>query len=145
MWPFEWVINLPGALAGSDIAATTFPKTFAYVARFMALLSGRPVVATKVKGAAAAEAILSYGSSPSGGVVAGDSSGLVLGEEVEITPLDTGKAHPQRGRVSALNKDLIIVEVVLTGQFVGRGSLRVHFPRKGYQVRSVGVKGDSRL
>lgn len=142
MWPLEWVISLPGALAGSDITATIFPKTFAYVARFMALLSGRPVVATKVKGAAAAEAILSYGSSPSGGVVAGDSSGLVLGAEVEITPLDTGKAHPQRGRVSALNKDVVIVEVTPTGQFAGRGSLRVHFPRKGYQVS---VKGDSRL
>lgn len=145
VWPLEWVISLPGALAGSDISATTFPKTFAYVARFMALLSGRLVMATKIKGAAAAEAILSYGSGPVAGLVDGDLSGLTLGEEVEVTPLDTGRAHPQRGRLSSLSEEIVVVKVVPTGQFGGRGALHVHFPRKGYQVQSVSAKGDSRL
>lgn len=142
MWPLEWVISLPGALAGSDITAATFPKTFAYVARFMALLSGCPVVATKIKGVAAAEAILSYGTSSR--VVARDSSGPheVLREEVEVTPIDTGKAHPQCGIVSVLNKEVVVVEVVPTGQFAGRGTLQVHFPREGYQIKRA---SDSRL
>lgn len=145
VWPLEWVISLPGALAGSDISATTFPKTFAFVARFMALLSGRPAVATKIKGDAAAEAILSHSSGPVAGVADGDSSGLALGEEVEVAPLDTGRAHPQRGRLSSLSKEVVVVEVVPTGQFGGRGALHVHFPRNGYQVQSVSAKGVPRL
>lgn len=135
MWPLEWTISLPGVLTGSDITAATFPKTFAYVARFMALLSGCPAVATKVKGVAAAETILSYCTTPS--MAAG-----VLREEAEVTPIDTGKSHPQCGVVSVLNEEVVVLEVVPTGQFAGRGTLRVHFPRKGYQIKKA---GDSRL
>lgn len=103
----------------------------------MALLSERPVVVTRVKGIAAAETILSYGTSPS--MAAGDSLGLgiVLGDEIEVTPIDTGKSHPQRGVVSVLNEEVVVVEVVPTGQFAGRGTLRVHFPREGYQIKKV--------
>lgn len=139
-WPLEWVIGIPGALAGSDISATAFPKTFTYVKRFMSLLSGCLEVATKITGDAAAEAILAHSSGPVAGVVDGDSSGLTLREEVEVTPLDTGRAHPQRGRLSSLNNEVVIVEVVPTGQFGGRGALHVYFPRNGYQVQSVSAK-----
>lgn len=64
---------------------------------------------------------------------------------MEVAPVDTGKEHPQRGRVRELNSEIIVVEVVPTGEYNGQRALRVHFPRKGYEIKSVSAKGDARL
>lgn len=150
------MVNLRGALAGSDITATTFPKTFAYISRFNALLP-RPkavsVAVPKIKGPEAKEIILSYndqkslGSSATGNIgVLGDGlSGVMFGEEMEITPVDTGKEHPQRGRIRELSKEIAVLEVVPMGECNGKRALRLHFPRKGYTIKGLGAGGNARL
>lgn len=98
----------------------------------------------KIDGAAAAHAILSYCCGPAAGVSGADTLGLAIGDEVEVVPLDTGRGHPQCGRLSGLNEEVVVLEVQPTDRYAGRGTLRIHFPREGYEVRSAGAR-DSRL
>ena len=72
-------------------------------------------------------------------------SGVTCGEEVEVTPVDTGRNYPQRGRLRALNNARIILEVTPIGEHVGGRSLRLIFPRKGYEIRSLSMEGVAKL
>ena len=42
VWPFSWVIDLPGALPPEHISETKYPKTFAFVRRFESFLKSLP-------------------------------------------------------------------------------------------------------
>jgi len=80
------------------------------------------------------------------GVPDGDPSGVAFGEEVEVTPVDTGKSHPQRGRVRALGKDRVVIEVTSAEEaYDGDGLVRVVFPKKGFEIKSVRAKGNAKL
>ncbi|RPB05293.1 hypothetical protein L873DRAFT_1798295 [Choiromyces venosus 120613-1] len=150
IWPLEWLTTLSGAL-DSTVATDTYPKTFSWIKRFTALLPApKSFKIPTIKGAEAKVIILDHGqvstySTADIGVPDNDPSGVTFGEEVEVTPIDTGKNHPQRGRVRALGKDRIIIEVTPTEAYVGGSSLRVVFPKKGFQVKSVSAKGNARL
>ncbi|KAG0634917.1 hypothetical protein HOY80DRAFT_894041, partial [Tuber brumale] len=150
IWPLEWLTTLPGAL-DSTVTADTYPKTFSWIKRFIALLPvPKSVKIPTITGAEAKGIILDHeqastSSTSDTGVPANDPSGVALGEEVEVTPVDTGKNHPQRGKVSALVKDRIIIEVTPTEAYAGSGSLKVVFPKKGFEIKSVNTKGNARL
>lgn len=129
----------------------TYPKTFSWIKRFTALLPApRSVKIPTIKGAEAKDIILDHGQASASstsdiGVPDDDLSGAAFSEEVEVTPVDTGKNHPQRGRVKALGTDRIIIEVASTEAYTGGGLLRVVFPRKGFEIKSVSVKGNAKL
>ena len=129
----------------------TYPKTFSWIKRFTALLPApRSVKIPTIKGAEAKDIILDHGQASTSstsdiGVPDDDPSDAAFGEEVEVTPVDTGKNHPQRGRVKALGTDRIIIEVASTEAYAGGGLLRVVFPRKGFEIESVSVKGNAKL
>ncbi|PWW74156.1 hypothetical protein C7212DRAFT_330914 [Tuber magnatum] len=150
IWLLEWLIALPGAL-DSTVTADTYPKTFSWIKRFTVLLPApESVNIPTINGTEAKDTILDHeqvsaSSTSDIGVPDNDSSGIAFGEEVEVTPVDTGKNHPQRGRVRALGKDRVVIEVTPTEVHVGGGSLRVVFPRKGFEIKSVGAKGNARL
>ncbi|KAI5843397.1 hypothetical protein DFP73DRAFT_551883 [Morchella snyderi] len=151
-WPLEWVISMPGALLNSDITPETFPKTFAHITRLKARIpDSKAAGVTKIKGEEAKAVILSYHTQQEEtgnvGVTDDDPSGVTWGEEVEITPVDTGRANPQRGRVRELSKEKVVIEVVPTGEYHGKGrkALRVHFPRERYEVVSRSAKGGAKL
>lgn len=150
VWPLEWLATLPGAL-DSTITVQTFPRTFAWIKRFTALLPApKTARIPTVKGPEAKEIILGYssaGSPSTGDIEVPDNapSGLTYGEEVEVTPADTGKNHPQRGRLTALGNERIILEVTPPGEYVGGRSLRLVFPRKGYEIRSPSAKRDAKI
>lgn len=57
---------------------------------------------------------------------------LKLGDEVEVTPTDTGKV-PQKGKLVGLDRQRVVIEVV--GE-EGK-SARVHAPRLGFSVQKV--------
>lgn len=151
-WPLEWVISMPGALLNSNITPSAFPKTFAHIARLKARIpDAKAAGVTRIKGEQAKEVILSYSTQQQEtgnvGVTDQDPSGVTFGEEVEITPVDTGRANPQRGRIRELSAEVVVIEVVPTGELhgTGRSALRVHFPREGYEVVSKSAKGDAKL
>jgi len=63
-----------------------------------------------------------------------DPLGLTSGSEVEIWPIDTGTRHRDRGRISGLTRD----EVVLTVKSEAEGKeIRVHFPRTNFRIQAV--------
>lgn len=150
IWPLEWLTTLPGAL-DSTITEDTYPRTFSWIKRFTALLPApRSVKIPTIKGAEAIDVILDHGQASTSsasdmGVPDGDPSGVAFGEEVEVTPVDTGKSHPQRGRVRALGKDRVVIEVTSAEAYDGDGLVRVVFPRRGFEIGSVRAKGNAKL
>jgi hypothetical protein len=149
VWPLEWLTTLPGALS-SEISPITFPKTFSWISRFTALLpSPKTIKIPTIKGPEAKERILAHHSSStsSTGETGIKDGEVTYGEEVEVTPTDTGKNHPQRGRVREIGSERVVLEVVPTGEYQGGigKSIRVVFPRRGFSIKSVQAKGKARL
>jgi len=137
VWPFHWLLGLPGALPGDVAGAEGFPRVWAWVGRWQEVVSrakranGRP---ESITGDEAAERILKAEyAEPLGMVEEGDPSGLRAGEEVLVYPTDTGRLNKDRGRLVALDGREIVVEVGGEG-----GTVRVHAPRHGFRVVKVG-------
>lgn len=57
-----------------------------------------------------------------------DPLGLESGQEVSVTPVDTGMTHPQFGTLISLNRDQVCLR--------NKKNLVMHFPRIGYSVKA---------
>ena len=79
------------------------------------------------------EEILLSTPAPSHPSLDGDR-GLVPGASVSIAPDDTGRDHPTLGKLVAIG----VEEVVIEPEAEREVDVRVHFPRLGFVVRSVG-------
>jgi hypothetical protein len=132
VWVLEWMINLPGALAGSNISKETYPKTFAWVERFMAKVGMKRV--PKISAQQAKEAILSGKKEDFGVEIQG-------GGLVKVAPTDTGKNHPQIGVLRKRENGKIVLEVMPPNE---RRTLKVVFPEEGFEVKEV-ARGEAKL
>ncbi|KAI5850753.1 hypothetical protein BZA05DRAFT_400169 [Tricharina praecox] len=121
VWVLDWMLTLPGALEGSEISAEKYPLTYAWVARFMARM-GPVARGTIVSGAEAKEMILAGGGAPGSG------------EEVKVVPVDTGRSHPQVGRLVRRDADTVTLEVTPPGE--NRTVLLV-VPIEGFEFEKV--------
>ncbi|KAF4620067.1 hypothetical protein D9613_005226 [Agrocybe pediades] len=88
----------------------------------------------KIDGQAAAEKIVSS-AHESYGVVGFDKLeatrlGISLGDNVQVAPEDSGRNYPTTGKLVALNREEIVLEV--NGS---KGLVRCHFPRLSFFVR----------
>lgn len=126
---------MPGALDDDIFNPKIFPKTYAYVGRFDALIRekmkarGKP---TELKGDAAAKAVLSasYVEQPS--VDKLDPLRFSGGEMVEVWPTDTGSNHRDSGKLVGLDRTQIVIERKAGD---GKTDVRIHFPRSLFRVR----------
>ncbi|CCX29604.1 hypothetical protein FPQ18DRAFT_376764 [Pyronema domesticum] len=132
VWVLEWMINLPGALAGSNISKETYPKTFAWVGRFMAKVGKKRV--PKISAQQAKEVILSEQKEDFGVEIQG-------GGLVKVAPTDTGKNHPQVGVLRKRENGKIVLEVMPPNE---RRTLKVVFPEEGFEVKEV-ARGEAKL
>ncbi|KAL1385707.1 glutathione S-transferase [Phyllosticta capitalensis] len=135
IWPFDWILDMAGALPPEIISAKQFPKVFDWIQRFresveQAQASGSKAV--KLDGEAAGKLICGAIFAESGGKIdAADPLGLELGSEVEVWPLDSGSSHHDKGKLVSLTWD----EVVLaTKAEKWDAEVRLHFPRRGFRV-----------
>jgi hypothetical protein len=141
VWPFHWLITLKEALPPSYISADLFPKVFAWVARFdkvvrdAAKTRGKPKTVTGKEAVAIIEG--SGFAESERDVEAGDPLELAKGDMVEVWPTDSGFNHKDRGRLVSLCGR----EVVIESRTEGGVEVRVHAPRHGFRVRSVGGGG----
>ncbi|KAF8243767.1 hypothetical protein K440DRAFT_605886 [Wilcoxina mikolae CBS 423.85] len=126
LWVLEWMIHLPGALAGSEISEGKYPYTFAWVSRFLERM-GKVVRAPVVTGVEARDAIL--------GAEREDFGENEEGEMVAVSPVDTGKNHPQIGVLRKRDAERVVLEVVPPGE---ERSLRIVFPTEGFEVVGIG-------
>ena len=141
MWPLAWLLHdrsmagsLPVALFNREI----YPRTFAWVDRFMALVAARKTQSTTPPvslGGAAMKARVLASTAPLESTRVDDADPLAFkaGDVVEVYPSDYGQAHRDRGTLVGLT----VGEVVVRNE-VG---LHLHFPRWGFRVVKVGLEG----
>lgn len=133
VWPLHWVLGMRGAVPPEVASKESFPKVFAWVARFQAAVSEARKRNSKpqaLKGFEAAQRVWAAEfAEPAGEVDERDPVGLVRGEEVLVHPTDSGVQHKDRGTLLALDGEEIVIEVTAE-----KGTVRVHAPRYGFRV-----------
>jgi hypothetical protein len=138
VWPFHWLRGLKGALPEDFISGKQFPKVFAWIERFQQATAAAAKKAGKpktVKGPEALKIIEEADFAESEGEVDGnDPTGLKKGEEIEVWPIDSGFSKRDRGRLVALDGR----EIVVDSKTEGGKHVRIHAPRHGFRIRSVG-------
>ncbi|KPM36299.1 hypothetical protein AK830_g10279 [Neonectria ditissima] len=148
VWPFHWLMGIPGALPEDRFSPAAFPRVYAWVRRFQGAVSaakkkaGKPATLT---GEAAAQAIL---QAPFGegerAVDLGDAvvvaSGLRRGDRVRVWPTDTGSSGRDEGVLVGIDSREVVYETGEAGSVV-----RVHAPRHGFRVKKQALDGNSKL
>lgn len=149
--PFHWLTNMPGALSPVLISPTQFPETFNWISRFDQLVKTAqntlPPI-TRLNGPDASKRILSSdyvdsklatGSVPGVKMGEADPSGLKPGEEVSLSPTDTGVNHKDVGKLVWLDGE----EIVLEKKSEEGVTIRIHAPRHGFKVVRAGASEES--
>ncbi|PFH53698.1 hypothetical protein AMATHDRAFT_136684 [Amanita thiersii Skay4041] len=132
---FTWMKNFPAAQGLVD--PSVFPHLFNWKNRLSELIEDEkgkqhpPIVITGEQGA---DMIVSAPHEPSS-VVGFDASeagllGIKESDMVSIAPVDTGINYPTIGKLVALSKSEMVIQVSGT-----KGSLRCHFPRLGFSIK----------
>lgn len=135
VWPFIWLISLPGALPEDQVSAEKFPKVYSWVDRFEEAVSsaadaqGKP---RRVKGEEAQGMIAGAPYNESESRVeetepAVKFHGLRKGSLVELWPTDTGSGHRDIGKLVGLDSKEIVIET--------EAGVRLHAPRHGFRFR----------
>lgn len=119
---------------------------YAWIKRFddalKAAKASAPEPAT-LKGADAIKQITGAGfTEPEVSVDTDDPLGLKPGENVELSPSDTGVNHRDQGGLVGLTA----YEVVLECQTkMAEKTIRIHAPRQGFRIRRTSAEGGARL
>ena len=124
------------ALEKDLISETLFPKVNAWVERFREAVEA----ATKKNGKAelmsdkdAIDTIVSSDYFVPEGQVDLDPLHLKKGQMVDISPVDSGSSHHDKGELISLSlKEVVIKKEVPNG----RGQIRVHFPRINFSIKA---------
>lgn len=133
VWPFEWLVvdrGMQGALPEEQFGKKNYPKTHAWIQRFMGEVrtaKGKAAKPTKLDGQAMRTRILTA-ASPTEVVPFDDSDpiGFKAGDTVSIYPSDYGQAHKDRGTLIGLTAS----EAVLRNS----KGLHLHFPRWNFRI-----------
>lgn len=140
IWPFFWVLGMPGAIPESVASAKEFPGVFAWVERFrgaVAEAEEKNGKASEISGPDAVQYITSAQFAEQDSAVdANEPAGFKTGETVEMHPIDSGFAHKDVGKLVKLTKDEIVISVEAKhGQEV-----QLHAPRWGFRVQRSGTR-----
>ncbi|MCJ1474057.1 hypothetical protein MMC13_002715 [Lambiella insularis] len=139
IWPFHWLTGLKGALPPTLISSKQFPKVFAWIDRFTNAIAHAKSSAPKpmtLKGADAIKHIMQAEFCEPEGHVDKDPLGFTKGQDVEMWPVDSGFKNHDKGILSALNAQEV---VIVTQTKVGGKEVKIHYPRTNF--RFVGVSG----
>jgi glutathione S-transferase len=145
VWPFAWLLKergMAGALPEEFFNAHIYPKTYAWVGRFMNEVAARRKdlarPPTALDGQAMKSRVLAS-SAPLQQTSFSDADplGLRPGDTVEAYPTDYGQAHRDRGTLVGLT----VTEVVIRNE----QGLHIHLPRWNFRVAPVGEKGKTKL
>jgi glutathione S-transferase len=123
LWP---VWRAPGVRA----ILNPFPKTYLFVERMAALGHGTP---TQISSSKALEIARSSKSVNIGRGLAIELEGIHPGDSVEVLPVDYA-FDPVKGELLTASAD----EIVVRRSDPRAGTLQVHFPRFGYELRKAG-------
>ena len=107
-WIFDWMLSLEGAFPEDVISQRIYPKTFAWCQRYHSAVDEATKSASKPEEIDGAEALKRLEKSSTEGNIQIDDKeplGLKQGQDVEVTPIDTGKTGVQKGKLLGLDRD----------------------------------------
>ncbi|KAI5796263.1 hypothetical protein DFH27DRAFT_502126, partial [Peziza echinospora] len=147
IFTLDWALTMPNTLLSPPTStsttplnlftSSTYPSIHDWHARFKALLK-TPTLPNppSILGPAARDIILSS-PQPTLKFDTQEPLGLAKNEWVLVTPTNTGRSFPQRGRLVGLDVGEVVVEVEVEvdGGDQGKKKVRVHFPRLGYSIK----------
>ncbi|KAF7543251.1 hypothetical protein G7Z17_g10888 [Cylindrodendrum hubeiense] len=140
VWPFHWLLGLPGALPKDHFSPAVYPRVYAWIQRFQDAVStakkqmGKPAT---LKGDQAVQAILQAPFNENEAAVDGKDAvvvaqGLQRGDLIRVWPTDTGSSGRDEGRLVGIDTREVVYEA---GE--GDHMVRVHAPRHGFRVKKV--------
>ena len=134
VWPIHWLFTMPGSLPEDVASEKLFPKTWAWVSRFMGVVDAarkKNGAIKKIKGDHAAETIYAaqYAEEPIA-MLANEPTGLKTGSEVLVHPIDSGMHNKDKGTLVSINWEEIVYDVA--GE--SGKTVRVHTPRHGFRI-----------
>lgn len=138
-WPFEWLIvdrGMKGALPEEQFGEKSYPKTHAWIQRFMSKIKsarGKNAKPTTVDRKTMNVRVLDA-AFPSEPVTFdhNDPLGFHANDTVEVCPSDYGQAHRDRGTLIGLT----VSEVVIRNS----KGLHLHFPRWNFRITNAVAK-----
>lgn len=144
VWPFHWLLDMKTAVPGNVISATTFPKVFAWIARFNDAIKKAQEAQPKparVKGSEVVEYMKTARFAEAVGEVdANDPLGLRAGDVVEVWPIESGFSHKDRGKLLSLTPS----EIAISKTMKSGGEIQIHAQRWGFRIKKV-ENADARL
>jgi glutathione S-transferase len=135
VWPFEWLIvdpHMVECLPEEYASEQKFPKTFAWVRRFMEEVKerkGKRSKPSKLNGGEMKQRVANAGAVQSTSFIENDPLKLKKGDKVEVYPADYGMSHKDVGILVGLS----MTEVVIRNS----KGLHVHFPRWNFRIDRV--------
>ncbi|KAJ8109509.1 hypothetical protein OPT61_g7409 [Boeremia exigua] len=133
VWPFEWLVvdrGMQGALPEDQFGERRYPKTYAWVRRFMNEVNAakeRNIKPMRLDGKDVSKQILNTTTATeSVPFDSDDPLGLKVNDMVTVYPSDYGQAHKDHGAIIGL----------ITSEVVIRNSkgLHLHFPRWNFRI-----------
>ncbi|KAF2131843.1 hypothetical protein P153DRAFT_429100 [Dothidotthia symphoricarpi CBS 119687] len=136
IWPFAWLILdqfMKGALSEEHINETIYPKTYAWVRRFMVEVEkgkGRSPEPNTLDGKIMSNRILGSSTSPEVTTfIVNDPLMVQAGDEVEVFPSDYGQNNKDRGTLVGLTTHEVVIR--------NKKGLHLHFPRWNYCIEKL--------
>ncbi|KAF2642935.1 hypothetical protein P280DRAFT_547185 [Massarina eburnea CBS 473.64] len=134
-WPLCWLVEDPlmkGALPREMVNEEVYPRTFAWVRRFMGeveRMKGEVGNVGRLEGREVVERVFGAEKVGETEFLEGDALGLSRGDEVEVFPSDYGQAHKDRGAVVGLTTKKIVIR--------NAKGLHLHFPRWNFRINKI--------
>lgn len=128
-WSINWGLNVHQG-ARPEISPDTHPVIFAWLERVAAFIKSRRHD-TKISWEEAKAVLVKPPVHEYAKFVPHDEAnvlGLKTGQQVTVTPTDSGTSHPQPGELISLNDDQVCLR--------NKSGLVMHFPRLGYSVQA---------
>ena len=136
VWVPAWLIGMKDALPEDVLGPDVFPKVYAYTKGFLDLVAETRRKAGKVErldGKAAAERVLDGKTQNDVDVYLSDPLGLEARQDVAVWSIDSGFSHKDQGKLVKLVWNEVVIEKNVDSE-VGKGTIRLHFPRTGFRV-----------
>ncbi|KAI9685356.1 MAG: hypothetical protein M1822_004487 [Bathelium mastoideum] len=136
VYPLQWIVRdqlMQGGTPEEFISAKRFPKTFAWIDRFLAAVGdaqSRAPETTKLSGEEAVSKILGAAETVFEGYVdADDPLGLRVNDTARVKATDYASTHSDSGKLLRLTVDQVCI--------LNDKNLRLHFPRWNFSIQKV--------
>lgn len=139
-WIFGWMLSLEGSFPENIVSSKIYPRTIDWCNRYQKAVSDAQEAAKPevIEGDEAIKRInaAQFAEDPHG-VDSTDPLGLKEGQQVTLSPRDTGFTRSESGPLVAITKS----EIVVASKTKAGTTLHIHTPRWNFRVRAAESNG----